>query len=144
MIGRSARAAVTAAALAAVLAGCGNGSSPDASDEGPPTDASVEDFCQVFDDFTAAATELGEDAETADRIQAIKQVGKDLEEVGTPADISDEARAGFEVTTEAIANIPDDASEDEMDKYIEDSFTDEEQKQSDAFDEYVSTTCEAA
>lgn len=134
MTSRPARAAVTAAALVAVLAGCSSG---------PPTDASVEDFCKVFDDFNTAATDLGEDAETADRIKAIKDVGKDLEEVGTPEDISDEARAGFEVTIEAIADLPDDASEDEVDKYIEDSLTDEEQKQSEAFDEYVSETCES-
>lgn len=121
--------------VAGTAVGCGGG---------PPTDASAKDFCKVFDDFNVAATELGEDAETADRIKAIKDVGKELEEVGTPEDISDDARAGFEVTVEAIADIPDDASEEEMDKYLEDSLSDEEQKQSEAFDDYVSETCESA
>lgn len=120
--------------VAGSTVGCGGGA---------PTSASTDDFCGVFDDFYKVVGELGEDAEDSEVIKALKVTGEDLEEVGTPKDITDDARAGFELTVETIADLDEDATEKELEA-LEDEFTDEEQKQSDAFDEYLATTCDEA
>lgn len=118
--------------VAGTTVGCGGG---------PPTDASKEDFCGVFDDFFKTLGEMGEDAGDEEFVKALKDVGEELEEVGTPEDIPDDARRGFEKTLETIAELDDDASQEELDK-IEEEFSKDEQKDSDAFDEYLSETCE--
>ena len=131
------RHALIAAGLALVAGttvGCG--------DSGPPTDASTEEFCGVFEDFYADLAKLGADAEAADAVAALKDVADRLQEIGTPEDISEEARAGFEVTVEAIENIDEDASEEDINKLLEENFSEEEKKQADAFNSYLGETCE--
>lgn len=108
---------------------------------GAPTDASQADFCGVFEDFYEVVGELGAEAENSDLIEALKDTGEDLEEVGTPEDISDEARAGFELTVKTIEELDDDATEEDLDN-LEDDFSEEEKEQSEAFDEYLSETCD--
>ncbi len=118
--------------VAGTTVGCGGGA---------PTDASTDEFCGVFDDFYKVVGELGEDAKDSDVVKALKKTGEDLEEIGTPEDIPDDARAGYELTVKTIAELDEDASEEELNK-IEDEFSEEEQKQSDAFDEYLAETCD--
>ena len=125
--------------VAAAAVGCGGGGGSGGG--GTPSDASADDFCGVFDDFNAAVVELGEDAENSELIAALKDTGEELEEVGTPEDISDDARAGFELTVKTIEDLDDDASEKELES-LEEDFSDEEKEQSDAFNEYLSETCE--
>ena len=120
--------------VAGTTVGCGGGA---------PTDASTDDFCGVFDDFYATVGELGAEADDADVIKALKKTGEDLEEIGTPKDISEDARAGFELTVKTIADLDEDATQEELDD-LEKEFSDEETKQSDAFDEYLSETCDEA
>lgn len=126
-------AAATLALVAGTTAACGA--------DGPPADASTEDFCKVFDDFYAELQDLGAESETADQVQALKDTGEELAEVGTPDDIPDEAREGFELAIQTIEDLPDDATEEEISK-LEEDFSDAEQEQSDAFDDYLSETCE--
>lgn len=108
---------------------------------GAPTDASTADFCGVFEDFYEVVGELGAEAENSELIEALKDTGQDLEEVGTPEDISDEARAGFELTVKTIEELDDDATEEDLDN-LEEDFSEEEKAQSEAFDEYLSETCD--
>jgi hypothetical protein len=124
------------ALVAGTAAGCGGGAAP----ADAPADASREDFCGVFDEFLKDVRELGEDAETADQVKALKDTGERLEEVGTPEDMPEDARQGFELTVQAIAELPDDATDKELDQVQED-FSEEEQEQSDAFDEYLAEAC---
>lgn len=127
--------ALVAASLVLVAgstAGCGGGA---------PTDASTADFCGVFEDFYEKVGELGADAENSDIVKALKETGEDLEEVGTPEDMPDDARAGFELTVETLSGLDEDASEADLEE-LEKEFTDEETEQSDAFDEYLDKTCE--
>lgn len=107
---------------------------------GPPTDASTADFCGTFDDFNASAMDLGEDPDPADVVEALKDVATELEEVGTPEDIPEDARAGFELVVETIQELPEDASQEDIAELDKD-FTDEQNDQSDAFDDYLSETC---
>ena len=68
-----------------------SGSTEAPSDE-PPTDASEEDFC---------AAVVAADDDISDQIDGIvtdfdtSSIADDLAEVGTPADVSDDERAGF-------------------------------------------------
>jgi len=117
--------------VAGTSVGCGGG---------PPTDASKEDFCGVFEDFDKTLSEMDAEASDEEFVKALKDVGEELEEVGTPEDIPDDARRGFEKTLEMIADLEDDATQEDMDK-IEDELSEDEQKDTDAFDEYQAETC---
>ncbi|MFC4785761.1 hypothetical protein ACT8ZV_14880 [Nocardioides sp. MAHUQ-72] len=116
---------------AGTTAGCGGG---------PPEDASKADFCGTFDDIVKDLGEMGQDAKDADIVKAIKSAGDKLEETGTPEGIPDDARKGFELEIEQIGDLDDDASQDDIEK-LDSDLSDDEQKQVDAFDDYVTKTC---
>lgn len=93
------RTASSTALVALVLVACSSG---------PPDDASVEDFCDTW---------------TADRdgsTEEMHQAAERLDEVGTPDDIDDAPRAGFEVFVDAISDIDQEQLE-QLDQAIADS-----------------------
>ncbi len=116
---------------AGTTAGCGGG---------PPEDASKADFCGTFDDIAKDMGDLDENAKDSDIVKAIKSAADKLEETGTPEGIPDDARKGFETEIQKIGDLDDDASQDEVEK-LDSDLSDDEQKQVDAFDEYVTKTC---
>lgn len=108
---------------------------------GAPTDASTDEFCGSVTKIGEATVAGGDGGSpTEDQIKAVKEAFADLEEVGTPEDIPDEAREGFEVITESVADIDDDASAEELEKADED-FSGDDEKKAEAFYEYVGETC---
>jgi len=129
-----------AAASLVLLVGTGAGCGDDGDGGGAPSDASVDDFCGTFNDFYAEAEELGEDAADEDLVAALKNTGEELGEVGTPEDISDDARAGFEATVEAIEDLPDDATQEDV-ANLEDDYSEKVQGQVDEFASYLNETC---
>ena len=108
------------AALVLVLglvAGCGGSDSSNAGSDddggsaaGPPTDASVEEFCGTFLDLIEQASQAGSDISDADAIELAKDAADQLSEVGTPEDMPEDARRAFETAIEKIRSIPDDAT----------------------------------
>src|SRR5690606_28582327 len=80
--------------LALALTACGGGA---------PSDASVDDYCDAVrnttnqEDFFKAV----EDEDWDKLADLIEDQAKELEEVGTPDDISDEEREGFEIQLDA-------------------------------------------
>lgn len=94
--------------LLAVLTACG-GSSPKGADA--PEDASQEKFCQVIADIDLSDPKAFVD---------------DLAEIGTPTEITAEARTGFEVM---------------IDNAAEDKISDADQEKVSAFVSYFTTTC---
>jgi hypothetical protein len=120
--------------VAGTAVGCGGG---------PPDDASQKDFCQNYEDFNAELTKLGADAEDADFVKALKDAGEKFEETGTPEDVSEDERAGYEVFLELIDKVEDDATQKDMDK-LEKDLSKKERDQLDRFTTYVSDTCEPA
>lgn len=110
--------------LTAVLSGCG----------GPPTNASTSEFCGVLSDFYDDTAQMGT-TDTRAAVAALKRVADRLEEVGTPSDIPDSARVGFERTIERIQGLSDDASPADL------QLSAEEQEYADAFGRYVRTEC---
>lgn len=131
------RAALTVAGLALAfggLTGCGGG------DDGPPADASKDDFCanfQALDDDLADV----EDADVPGAIKIIKDAISKIEETGTPEGIPDGARDGLQTTIDHINDLDDDASQADLDE-VGESLSDTEQKNSDAFDDYLEKTCD--
>jgi hypothetical protein len=112
-------------------AGCGGGA---------PTDASAEDFCETYNSLFTEMADMA-DASEKEILATIKDWGTRMNETGTPEDISDDARAGFEQTVVMLGDLDEDASQEDFDK-VEQELSDEEKKQVDAFDTYTTDTCE--
>ncbi|KRF12433.1 hypothetical protein ASG90_15825 [Nocardioides sp. Soil797] len=93
---------------------------------GPPDDASEKDFCDGWSKFEESSSDF-DDA---------KDAVKDLEDVGTPKGISDDARKGFEFLVDEIGD-----ADDEDDLPDDSDLSDDEKKQSEAFSKYVMETC---
>jgi hypothetical protein len=115
---------------------------------GAPSDASKDGFCDAANSLMSDL--VPDDLSTADlpsdkdMAQAVKDWGSRMEEVGTPEDISDDARMGFESVVDQAKEI--DASDfsmenlEELEKGGADASA-EETKQAEAFSTYLTDTC---
>ncbi|MBL0746534.1 hypothetical protein [Nocardioides baculatus] len=129
--------------IGAAASACGGGAGG-----GAPTDASEKEFCQtqssLLEDLLPedmANPELPSDEQMA---EAVKDWGSKLEEVGTPEDIPDDARKGFEAVVEQANEI--DASDFSIEKLEEleaggKDASAEAKKQAAAFEKYLTDTC---
>ena len=137
------RLTMTSAVLlvGALTSACGGGS-------GAPTDASEKEFCDtqssLLEDLLPEDMTNPEVPSNEDMAEAVKDWGAELEEVGTPEDISDDARAGFEAVIEQARDI--DASDFTIEKLEEleqggEDATAEVKKQAEAFSDYLTETC---
>lgn len=138
--------ALTLASLVLVAGtafGCGGSSDDKAAPSGPPTDATETEFCAGFEQIATDLGKLSADAKDADIVTAIKSAGDTLAKNGTPDSISDDARSGFELEIKQIADLPDTATKEDV-QGLDTDLSDTEQKQVDAFDSYVSDTCQPA
>ncbi len=141
------RLAVSAAVLlvGAVASACGSGGG---GGGGAPADASEKDFCQtqssLLEDLMPADMSNPELPSDEKMAQAVKDWARKIEQVGTPEDISDEARKGFEAIVEQANEI--DASDFSIEKLEEleaggRDASAEARKQADAFEKYLTETC---
>lgn len=136
-IKRPAAAAGAAVLLAFSLSACG----------GPPTDASKEDYCDAVNDNSALNDIDFENPDEEAFVDALKEQAEKLEEVGTPEDIPDDAREGFEIQLETIQGFSADDweeafnSESDEDPFEKDLSSDEKKKV-DAYTEYENETCD--
>jgi hypothetical protein len=120
-----------------LLAGCGDDGDADAADAS--SDASVEEFCQPFVDMLQEVSAQGEDLSDADAVRLAKETADKLRETGTPADMPGDARKGFELVIAKLADLPDDATKDEVEKAQQ--LTEEEQTYSTALSQYIASKC---
>ena len=140
------RLTVSAAALlvGAVASACGSGG----VGGGPPSDASKKDFCQtqtsLLEDLMPADMSNPELPSDEQMAQAVKDWGAKIDEVGTPEDISDDARKGFERVVEMANDIdPADFSIEKLEELEAggEKASAEAKKQADAFEKYLTETC---
>jgi hypothetical protein len=126
--------------VGAVTTACGG------SGGGAPADASKDDFCTAQSslftdldlDFTDPDAALPSEKEMAD---AMHSWADKMDEVGTPENISDEARDGFEETVKAAGDISEaDLKSPDLDA-LESNMSEEAQKKVEAFTTYVNDTC---
>ena len=113
--------------------GCG-GDSGGSSDK----TASKDDFCGAFQKFYEDLTAVGEDEKNLGKV--LKDAAKRIRDVGTPKGIPDDAKEGLEITLDAIDDLPDDASADDISQ-LDSKFSDEDKKKTDAFTSYLDKTC---
>ena len=113
---------------------------------GAPTDASKDEFCKaqnsLFEglDLTDPAN-LPSGEEWA---KASHDWAEEMEKVGTPEDISDDARTGFENAIDEAKDVEaEDFSEENVEKKLEELEGEDADKEDKAFGQYVSETCGA-
>jgi hypothetical protein len=125
-----------------LLAGCGDGgadSSGGADAGDAPGNASVEEFCQPFVDMLEDVSAQGDELSDADAVRLAKETADKLRETGTPDDMPEDARKGFELVIAKLADLPDDATKDEVEKAQQ--LTEEEQAYSTALSQYIASKC---
>ncbi|WP_182378358.1 hypothetical protein [Nocardioides sp. WS12] len=137
-IKRPVAAAGAAVLLALSLTACGGGA---------PADASKEDYCKAVGD--AGSEEFGKaitDKDYDKAVDLIKESAEKIEEVGTPEDISDEEREGFEIQLDAVKGLSGDdlkeafEAEEGEDPFEADLSKDEKEKV-EAYNKYETETC---
>ncbi|KAA1421965.1 hypothetical protein F0U44_06820 [Nocardioides humilatus] len=127
-IKRPAAAVGVAALLAFSLTACGGGS---------PDDASKGDFC---DDVTEAFNQDFASDPTEDEWNDFKDDVEALADTGTPENISDDARDGFEAFVDAVDDLDyDDVKDADEDEDF--GLDDEDQENFEKFFAYVGTEC---
>jgi len=105
---------------------------------GCSSSASKEDFCDGYDNFIKALVDI--DAESDDYGKKLKEAASEFEDVGTPDDISDDAKEGLEIVLDAIQDLDDDASAEDISN-LDADLSEDERKKADAFEEYLAKTC---
>jgi len=133
-------AALTVAGLALALGGLAGCGSDDSDGGGSPTNASKEDFCSTFESMASDMQDV-DPSDPGAAVKAIKDAGDKLEETGTPEDMPDDARDGFEVIIKTLTGLDDNASIEDLAKIGQD-LSDSDEANSKAFDEYLSDTCD--
>lgn len=130
--------------LIGLLAGCSGSDSGNGEDGGsaggPPTNASVEEFCGAFLDLIQQASQAGDDISDEQAIKLAKDLAERLEDIGTPEDMPEEARRAFETALDKIKDIPDDATRDEMEAAAGD-LTEEQLKDQESLSTYITEKC---
>jgi hypothetical protein len=129
-----------AAAALILVAGGAVGCGDDDGGGGGSDDkaASVDDFCAAFQSFYDDLTSVSEDEQNLGKI--LKDAADKIEDVGTPKDIPDDAEEGLELTLDAIDELPDDASAEDI-ATLQDDFSEDDKKKTDAFTDYLEKTC---
>jgi hypothetical protein len=108
---------------------------------GPPADASTDEFCATAID-RSWAEDLSADADGEQVVDALQAWGDDLEKVGTPEDIPDDARKGYEITVDYLGDLDPDDFDDLGDvAEVNDDLSEEDQVRVTAFNAYVAETC---
>jgi hypothetical protein len=127
------------AASLILVAGGAVGCGDDGGDGGSSDKtASKDDFCAAFQSFYDDLTSVGQDEQNLGKV--LKDAADKIEDVGTPEDIPDDAKEGLGITLDAINDLPDDASPEDI-AQIESDLSEDEKKKTDAFNDYLAKTC---
>ncbi len=100
---------------------------------------STEEFCGALKDFQDDFSEADPTKDLKGYIQALKDAADKLEEVGTPDNMPDDAKEGFDLTVKTIKDLDDDATLEDLSKIGD--VSDDDQKKIDALDKYIDKEC---
>ena len=134
--------AATAAVLAMSAAACsddGGDGSTDGSGAGP-TAASTEDFCGTFNGLLATLTTQAGGGGPAEMIRAVKDWAADMEEVGAPTDMPEDARRGFDMFVDQAEQLDEDADLQELQR-LTDALTAQDEADGRSFAEWIRENC---
>lgn len=130
------RIALVIASLALVggtTMACGGGTG------GAPDDASKKAFCEAIGGFPEAQDGKIKQEDWDDWVDEIK-------DTGTPEDIDDDAREGYEASIDLLEDVDIEANEEELTKDLQEAeaeLSKDEKSDVKAFEEYRSKTCAA-
>ncbi len=135
------RAAAAGVALAAVLTAsltaCGGGGSGSSA----PTDASKDEFCSTFNSlFETMMSEATASGDASGMVAAMKKWVAKMEDVGTPGDMPDDARHGFELFVGEVKKLDDKATASDL-EHIGDGLSSADQKDGEAFGDWTTKNC---
>jgi len=119
----------SAAALLVVLGGaaaCGSSNSSSSASAAGPTDADKTSFCDTFKKLSDTTTP--------------KEAAAAFQKVGTPSDITADARSGYEVLVSHLSTMADGASSSDLSN-MEKSLSAADQKNVVAFVTYLTKEC---
>ena len=130
-------------AVGAGLTGCG-GSDSDSGDSGDsakdaPKSASKDGFCEKFNGLYTNLAGADPD-DTAGAIKGIKDWAAEMEDYGTPSEMTDEAREGFEVVIKTFKGVDDDATAEDL-QGLGDDVSAADNKSAEAFGDWTSENC---
>ena len=128
--------ALVAASLVLVVGGAAACTGDDNGGEDAP---SADEFCGALKEFQDRFADVDPSKDLEGYIRNLKEQADRLEDVGTPSNIPDDAREGFEITVDRIHDLPDDATEDDLGSLGDVSEAD--QKKLDALESYIEETC---
>lgn len=132
-IKRPAAALGAAALLAFSLTACGSDDAGDA-----PDDASQGDFCDAVGDAFKPLFSLEGDP-NEDQFNDFQDKVDDLADVGTPDDLSDEQRDGFEIFVDAVHDADYEDFQDDPENIP--GVNEDDQAKAEAFITYAASTC---
>lgn len=112
------------------VAGCGGDA---------PSDASEEKFCDAYDSLFTDMGSLAEPDE-GELVATFKAWGEKMRETGTPDDIPEKAREGFEASLEMIEELDESVTPEDFDK-LDQQMSEAEKDAMDAFDIWTTQTC---
>lgn len=121
--------------LVATLTGCSD-SDGDSADGGT---ASLDDFCEEFNDLVDEVLEAGTDDADA-MVRAVREWAADIEEVGTPEEMPDDARHGFELFVDKAADLDEGMGLEDLQNLGRD-LSEDDQADGLAFTEWTQENC---
>lgn len=128
-------AAAVLALVGAVVVGCSDAGSGGGADGAP----SVRAFCGALGDFETRVDAVDPADDLPGYISGMKSAARDLDDLGVPGGVPDDARRGFDVTMERIADL---SPTDSLDELSELGDVDEDDQASlDALDDWIQRSC---
>ncbi|CAI9402127.1 hypothetical protein [Nocardioides sp. T2.26MG-1] len=125
-------------ALATSLTACGG--SDGGSGASAPDDASTSDFCDGFNGLFEKVLAQAASGDSSAMITALKDWAGDMEDIGTPSDMPDDARRGFELFIDQAKDLDEDATLDDL-QNLGDDLSDDDQADGDAFSTWTTDNC---
>jgi len=134
------RALVGSAVVLASMAGCGGDES-----EGPDG-VDIAEFCDAyFGLFSGRMTDIDPKAsgpeQGAAMAEALRAWAAELQEIGTPEEMPDKARKGFDLVVSAATDL--EPGDGEKLDALDDDFSEDERAATQAFETYATQNCES-
>jgi hypothetical protein len=123
--------------LVSGLTACSDDGGGNAADA--PSDASLDEFCEAFNGLVADVLAKAS-ADPDAMVRAVKEWAADIGELGTPTEMPDEARSGFELFIEQAADLDEDAGLEDLQK-LGSELSEGDQAAGQAFTEWTQENC---
>jgi hypothetical protein len=121
--------------LVGVLAGC---SGDEGDSEGAGT-ASQDEFCEAFNGLVDEVMGAGISDPSA-MVRAVKEWASDMEELGTPAEMPDDAQRGFELFVDKAADLDEDMGLEDL-QNLGSELSEEDQADGQSFTGWTQENC---